>query len=407
MKEQISYAIYLLILMLFGYIIGYSISKTCTPLREGARTLPRPVINPPYKIDEKTEKDVVILPGESMNQYIDKLVYKHFDKDGTPLENTIQKYVAYCVNQGNVTEENKQKMTDIGYYFLNIVIPNLPTTKNPKPKEYWPPIQWSNHKIFSIWTQPNPTYKILRGQNYMDSYISNYQASQTGGGGNIQSLFGNLDTSDFFGYSSRNNGDNTDENKDLGDECDNSPQSKCGIGCPDSCLSSAFAAAAKAQEDIKKDGSSTNVSNKISLHDSYKIDNSTYMEGQKSNSGNTTLLPGGSNTLLIGSAKLDGYIITDEKQTSDTTILNDKINEFISNYFIDSGPNERRPTQYAIDQFELWKSKTPMDEIHRNKLRDMVYYILQIIIPGLPTNELPRSYVAWRPIVWLSRSEKN
>ena len=41
-----------------------------------------------------------------------------------------------------------------------------------------------------------------------------------------------------------------------------------------------------------------------------------------------------------------------------------------------------------------------------NKLRDMVYYILQIIIPGLPTDQLTRSYVAWRPIVWMSRSEK-
>ena len=39
-------------------------------------------------------------------------------------------------------------------------------------------------------------------------------------------------------------------------------------------------------------------------------------------------------------------------------------------------------------------------------MRDVVYYVLQVIIPGLPTNKLPRSYVEWRPIVWISRSEK-
>ena len=134
MKDIISFIIYLFILLVFGYIVGHAISKECFPIREGARTLPRPVINPPYKIYEKTESEVAILPGETMNQFIDKQINIYFDKDGLPLEKTIQKYVAYCVNQGNVSEENKRKLTDIGYYFLNIVIPNLPSTKNNEPK---------------------------------------------------------------------------------------------------------------------------------------------------------------------------------------------------------------------------------------------------------------------------------
>ena len=406
MKDIISYSIYLLILILFGYIVGHSISKKCIPLRECARTLPRPVINPPYKTYEKTEKDVVILPGETMNQYIDKLAYKHFDKEGTPLENTILKYATYCVNQGNVTVENKEKMTDIGYYFLNIVIPNLPTTKNPEPKEHWPPIQWSNHKIFDVWKKPTPTYKILRGQNYQDSYVSNYQASRSGGGGNIQSLFGNLGTSLSSQSNNKEDGDNDNGDNNLSNTCAGSEQSKCGIGCPDSCLNGAFAAAAMAQEGENSDGSASSKSEKTNLNDSYGYDNSNLMDGNINNSGNTTMLPCGSNVLVIGSAKLDGYVITDEKQTSDSSILNDEINDFIYNHFIDSGPNKDRPTQHAIDKFELMKQKAPMDEIHMNKLRDMIYYVLQIIIPGLPTDELPRSYVAWRPIVWMSRSER-
>lgn len=406
MKDIMSFIIYLFIILVFGYIVGHSISKECFPLREGARTLPRPVINPPYKTAEKESIEKSFLPGETMNQFITKQINIYFDKDGSPLEKTIQKYVTYCVNQGNVSDENKRKLTDIGYYFLNIVIPNLPSTKNNEPKEYWPPIQWSNHKIFDVWTQPTSTYKELRGQKYLDSYVSNFNGSRSGGGGNINSLFGNLDTSDFFGHSKRDDG-NTDEDKGDGDDkCGDSPQSKCGIGCPDSCLNGAFAAAAAAQNGENEDGSNSDNQTNMNMSDSYQFDSLNNYNGNQKNAGNTTFLPGGANVLVIGSAKLDGYVITDEKQTSDSSKLNDEINEFIYNYFLSSGPNENRPTQYAIDQFEVLKKKAPMDEIHMNKLRDMVYYILQIIIPGLPTDQLTRSYVAWRPIVWMSRSEK-
>ena len=96
------------------------------------RTLPRPVINPPVKEEPKENKSAPFRPGETMNQMIDRYKDKYFEKDGIPLESTIQLYVNYCVNQGNVTDENKRKLTDIGYYLLNIFIPNLPTSQNPE-----------------------------------------------------------------------------------------------------------------------------------------------------------------------------------------------------------------------------------------------------------------------------------
>ena len=197
------------------------------------------------------------------------------------------------------------------------------------------------------------------------------------------------------------------KNEDTMDSCDDSPQEKCGIDCPDSCLSGAFAAAANAQGDDGNETKGNNDSRKYNLNDSYETNGSNNNYNSKAGTGNTTLLPGGENVLMIGSAKLDGYVITDEKQTSDSSELNNQINEFIDTYFISWGPNENRPTQYAIDIFNDWKTKKPMNDIYMNKMRDMVYYILQIIIPGLPTDSLPRSYVAWRPIVWMSRSEKS
>ena len=93
------------------------------------------------------------------------------------------------------------------------------------------------------------------------------------------------------------------------------------------------------------------------------------------------------------------------------------INDFIKTYFIAYGPNENRPTQFAIDLFNQFNNKTPMDGFHMNKMRDLVFYVLQVIIPGLPTktyvsgnptiNKSDSSYVEWRPIRWLSLSEKS
>ena len=112
-------------------------------------------------------------------------------------------------------------------------------------------------------------------------------------------------------------------------------------------------------------------------------------------------------TLIIGSAEIDGYMITDEEQTSTETTLNDQIDAFIKDFFIEKGPNKNKPTQKAIDMFNMYfQYKKPMDDIHMNKMRDVIYYMLQVILPGLPTASLPRSYVEWRPIVWLSLSER-
>ena len=136
--------------------------------------------------------------------------------------------------------------------------------------------------------------------------------------------------------------------------------------------------------------------------------NGSQWDSNNSTIGNTQMLPGASNTLIIGSAEIDGYATTDEEQTSSDTTLNDKVDAFIKEFFINKGPNKNKPTKKAIDMFNMYfQYKKPMDDIHMNKMRDAVYYILQVIIPGLPTSTLPRSYVEWRPIVWLSLSERN
>ena len=116
----INMLIYLILFIIFGYIFGHYLSKKMIPLREGARTLPRPVINPRVPEYESEKKSNIVIPGQSINQIIDKFIYTYFDKDGFPLESTIALYSKYCCNKGNVTQENKRKLTDIGYYILHL-----------------------------------------------------------------------------------------------------------------------------------------------------------------------------------------------------------------------------------------------------------------------------------------------
>ena len=411
----INMLIYLILFIIFGYIFGHYLSKKMIPLREGARTLPRPGINPrvPEYVTEKTTN--VPIPGQSINQMIDKFIYTYFDKDGFPLESTIALYSKYCCNKGNVTQENKRKLTDIGYYILDIVIYNIPSTKNAEPKEYWPPIKWSNHDIFNILIQPTNTAQIMRGQNYRDEYVQNYSGSNTMS--NFWSdLFGRGSGFEFgLGGSNNNDNDNNNNNQQAADSCDESPSGKCGIGCPTSCLSSAIAAS------LPPPSSSSSSSNRNDGSNENYREGGTNRPGRTSanrqnGAANTTFLPGGANEIIIGSADIDGYQITDCLQKSDGSELNDMINDFIKTYFIAYGPNENRPTQAAIDLFNQFKNKTPMDGFHMNKMRDLVFYVLQVIIPGLPTttyvsgtparNKSDSSYVEWRPIRWLSLSEK-
>jgi len=410
--DFISTLILFYIVVILGYIIGNYLSKTYAPLREGARTLPRPVINPRVYEYESKKTSYIPIPGETINQMIDQFIFKYFNKDGFPLESTIALYTKYCCNKGNVTQENKRKLTDIGYYILDIVIPNIPSTTNPEPKVYWPPIKWSNHDIFNILIQPTHTAQVIRGQNYRDEYVQNYKNSSSMS--NFLSGLFDSGSSSNYNETGTNNNDNNNNNQQAADSCRDAPKNNCGIGCPTSCFSSAIAASLPPPS---SSSSTTNDGSNQSINESGINQQGIDSISTQKSAANTTFLPGGLNEIVIGSADIDGYQITDCLQKSDSSELNDMINDFIKTYFIAYGPNENRPTQFAIDLFNQFNNKTPMDGFHMNKMRDLVFYVLQVIIPGLPTktyvsgnptiNKSDSSYVEWRPIRWLSLSEKS
>jgi len=382
--------IYLIIVCFLGHLIINNWFKPS--IREGARTLPRPVLHPELYESSYKFKPSPPYFGQTLNQMIDQFIDRYFDKRGLPYTETIQMYVNNCVNQGNVTPENKSRLNDIGYYFLNIVIPNIQTDRNPTPEQNWPPIKWSEKGTFKVSIQPTPTYLAYIGQ-HMPSYNMNYTDALSSNGGELPSSSGSKGKG-------KGKGEGEGKGKGKG-KCENDELNKCGIGCASSCLDGIMGAWYD-EGKYKSPGTDGNTTTSSYNTDGSQI-NGTYGQTESA----SVYGSGGSNTLIIGSAEIDGYQITDEPQTNTEDPLNDKIDMFIKEYFIEEGIHKNKPTQKAIDMFNMYfQYKSPMDGIHMNKMRDVVYYMLQAIIPGLPTTVLPRSYVEWRPIVWLSLSER-
>ena len=390
--------LYLIIICFLGHlIINYCFKEN---IREGARTLPRPVIHPELNEPVYKFKPSPPYSGETLDDMIDRYINMYFDKRGIPYTNTMAEYKTLCIGDGdgngNITEENKSKLNDIGYYILNIVIPNIQSVKNQVPDQYWPPIKWSGLNGFKLTMRPTPTYLMYTGQIFKDGYNSRFNSSnyQNGDDGSSGNGSGGPGTDGADG----NQGSSPSSEGCSGDKKDN-----CGIGCPSSCLAGIMS---KWSDDEKKEKEGED--GKSGENDTnYYTPGDEWEDGVGIGSGNVQNMPGSPNTIIIGSAAIDGYAITDIEQRSSANTLNETVETFINDFFIEKGPNKNKPTQKAITMFDMYfQYKKPMDDIHMNKMRDVLYYILQVLIPGLPTSDSPKCYVEWRPIVWLSLSER-
>jgi hypothetical protein len=109
--------------------------------------------------------------------------------------------------------------------------------------------------------------------------------------------------------------------------------------------------------------------------------------------------------------KYDAWI----KNSNKNVPLDDDVNTFIQSYFgidktnpINVGkplnskmiPLETGPVEFT----NYIATRSLIDQRHVNILIDLVYYFMENIIPGLPTESVPISYVEWRPIIWSSHT---
>lgn len=462
--------LYVIIICFLGYLLFNHFKKEY--VQEGMRTLPRPIINAEFQ-KPLNYKPAPPYLGESLNKMIDRNIGYYFDSRGIAYYNTIDIYQTKCAGRGLVDvtppqgegyqdklqlyESQKSKLTDIGYYILNIVIPNIQTTNNPDPEQKWPPITWTNKPHFRIKKSIKPTYQVYQGA----AYSSNPSSSSDSTNGTSSS-----DGSD----GSTSNGDSTDSSSSTtdttvtasapsdgssGDCGDMNSYNKCGIACPTSCLDNVAAAQAeidRLNEELQQQEEDENASGTISasqLNLSWLNFLSYQWVSQSSTEGSTTTgtsYLNDNNTLTMGDSTFRGFPTTSMSSCPSDTLtynantlnadgsinyatdtseqaLSQTIANFIDRYFIsdEDDINYNRPTDYALQEFDKYfKDKPPMDENHKNKLRDVVYYVMQVIIPGLPDGTKPYdendatntcgdntgiAFVEWIPLRWLSLSE--
>ena len=394
MKYTPIYTYILLILFVIITIIGSWMSKK----KEAMRTLPRPTRHPLQPIDRMGTPVFGAYQSETMNQFIDIMIGNYFDDSNVPYSNTVELYKKYCVSNGNASKSSKSKLTDIGYYILDIVIPNIPTVNNPTPKVYWPPIQWSGRAPFAVHISPRPTYLVYAGDPTYSFAFQYHAASE--GAWNINNNNTNTHSKGTSGESSGGS------SSDPTSEPETPAEKICG-SCS-SCMATALGLSDKCSNDDSSGGSSSGETTPTTAPTNNNS-SVTVTRGKNGLLAYTSVGPVVENTqeTTIGASTVFGYTITDASQNNITvpSPLNELITkEIINKYFFEKGPNQGRPTQAAIDLFNQYTGgRNPMDDFHKNKLRDMTYYVMQHIIPGLPTPSLPRSYVEWSPIVWLSK----
>lgn len=372
-KMGVNILLFIVLIGIMGFMFGSYISSSYFKIQEGARTLPRPQRHP---ITYDTQINIAALNETNipLNTRVDGLISQYFDVNEFVLPSTIATYVQDWTNQGNVDPKTKEKLNDIGYYILTNVMPNIPTATLPPPTINWPKIQWTSDGWFPMTDVANiwSNFGYGNSPNFRD-----FQINQTY---ELNSSSSSSSTSNETGGSGE-----TDTNNE---NCGSNGTTDCGNVCPTSCFANAF------------------MQNTDTAYDSELVVATNTGTGSNSQACQSIAQQNAGLTIsanYFGSTKVN--IVTTRIPQTNATIpssLDTKLNEMINLYF---DASNGYPTEYAIQTFnEIVQNATPIDLLHKNKLRDVIYYFMENIIPGLPTNARPISYVEWIPIRWLSHS---
>jgi len=371
--------------------------------KEGARTLPRPTRHAYDKVNNTTLEFRVSAGQQSMNQWTDQLISQYFDENNVPYTNTVSFYSKFCVSQGFTTNENKMRLKDLCFYFINYVIPSLPSGTTPVPNIVLPPIEF-NSTNFNAYDYNASGLANLSTNYWLNNPGPSFYGNLSGFGGfNNFNLFENTDASGISDISAGSPGISATTGIPGSSNSNN-----CGGTCPSSCLGSLVnsmngTSGTGGLNGIGSYNASLIKQYDVSFINPYDVYNLTIQ----------SISP----YSYIGTG---GYLITDLPNLYlNTNIqkspLNNNIIGLFATYFDVSSSDiyqgsisadrEYNPTPYAINTFDYFtKHYLPIDDDHKNKLRDLAFYIMEEIIPGLPTSpDHPNSYVEWKPIRWLSR----
>jgi hypothetical protein len=382
----IKIVLFVCIVAVFGYFIGAHLSQVGVRVKEGARTLPEPQRHP--NIATKGYVYDIDFSKPALNDVVDGWIAQYFDPFGYPLLNAIIDFQTQYAINGCITTATAQKMNDICYYILINVMPQIPTQGLPPPPSpgQWPSIQWTNSGEFALQLDAcaqllSLTGSITTTQEEGSSISGDFTLSTPVP---VPTLSQTSDSGAGSVSSSSSNGGG-----DSG---------FCPTSCFDDFFESSMAATAASFSSDNQPMDPKDVANSPTC----------IAFSQKTNAQNTT-------TIDMPEFGRKVYL-TDISQncSGNNGSLNTWIQDTIKQYFDVSGQSFTGgyyPTQYAIDQFNsIVQDATPIDLAHKNKLRDLIYYFMERIIPGLPVNDtvgdqIATTYVVWKPIRWISNSD--
>jgi len=356
------------------------------------RTMPEPLRHP-------GSTDLTFAPGQrgtyvakGLNEWVDSLMTRYFDKDGYPFDDTRQAFLGKFVTpfpHSLVTLATLSKLDDIGFYVMRQVLPQLSNLDQKKLS--WPPIVWS--KLL-------PAGQAA-GSGGQDGGLYATIMSLTSSASSKDSV-----TDDAAAATAASPSSSAGAGAKVVIKTD-APTSSCKVSdacgqpCPKSCIDAALRSLAPAPAPAPAVATSPTdltqfksnlTSNELNEWWSLFTGDST-ADARPSSSSPTQ-------PVNTRTPKVDHIVVT---PTFDNQ-LDDFLNANYIDYFFDKVTGV--PTQKFLDLYTAYtQGQASLDQFHMNKASDLIYYVLETLVAGLPTQFNPAFDFTWKRISRLSARE--
>lgn len=383
MIHSIWFSLALLFLLLF---IGV---QYLDPIKkESMRTLYTPTVHPIVQYITPNYYGASY-STEDMNQWVDFYIARYFDDQNVPYLDTIDLYRKYIVNKGVLKQEYKNKLRDMCHYIIDIVIPNLPTIEKPDPQIIWPKIEW----LSDDWKSYNYSFNLDAMANLFGGSMSYNRTASSGS----ESKGDDSEGSASPGSASPGSDSSGSDSSGSSSSTSSPPQNKVCDSCPSDCFGQ-FLTELSQKQGSNSPGTSSSPGSSSPGSDPGEDSRGKYKSSTgKEHDENSGQGPSG--ILMV-----DQVLVTNEPVKNPSS---QELNEWVlkkMKYYVDIDIDLSITKQAELDFKNFIKMYGPIDRAHKNKLRDLVYYFMENIIPGLPTQSKPVCYVEWRPIRWLANS---
>ena len=405
--SQLGVIVLVIIVMIVGFMAGRQ-------LKEGfGREFPSHVRHPNTNNLAQGTVGARGKIGGVLNELVDTWMNTYFDAEGYIYKDTIEyfrtKLIAELEEDGNglVEPDTIQKLKQIGLYFIRVVIPRLghlnTTTDDPKK---WNPIVFTNMGDANI-NYDDSIYASVLSTTDQRGFMKrkSSSASPVAAGAPSPAAGKKSSSTTTASKTTGTKGKGGSGSSGTGGKSACNVTEGCNQQCPTSCIQAALVSLSSDSKNkpVVPPTSGRDMSSLTRSLNSYEFKEwwSLFTEEDDSGVGAST---GADGDMEVEPSRRKIRVAKEETfpvipPYSDK--LDYKIREMYINKYFDVKTGN--PTEYFIEQYKNYtKDNIPMDEIHMNRLTDMIFYVIEVVISGLPTEESPQYYFKWRPLNKLS-----